>query len=407
MNSEERPSFSLNVGQQEISVDVELLPAEQVPQSQRTATNVARVDIGGREFFAVVGHARAESVDLVVRMRAEPVGTVDRVRAESTEAVAHARADAVNLVAHARADAVAIVAHARAEAVAMLAHARAETVAAVAHARAESVAETMNVVMRITPSEAERNAGVFSKATLDKAAHCVRTEGCLILEDIVNPALVIEARDTFVRKYDRYLDGRNHDDALEVGDRRQMITLDLEPPFDQRELVANSWLCPVLSAAFEGDFVLGAYGVVCSLPAAQRQHIHQDGGDLFPQAALNRMVPTAAITVAIPLLEMNEIHGTTALWPGSHHVDTLGSAEVGEEPLVREGSCVIWDYRLRHAGTPNRSPVPRPLLYMTYCRPWFVDHKNYRQQVPVRAPKGFLTGLPDDLRGLLVRAQEC
>jgi hypothetical protein len=263
------------------------------------------------------------------------------------------------------------------------------------------------MVMRITPSEAERNAGVFSKATLDKAAHCVRTEGCLILEDIVNPALVIEARDTFVRRYDRYLDGRNHDDALEVGDRRQMITLDLEPPFDQRELVANSWLCPVLSAAFEGDFVLGAYGVVCSLPAAPRQHIHQDGGDLFPQAALNRMLPTAAITVAIPLLEMNEIHGTTALWPGSHHVDTLGSAEVGEEPLVREGSCVIWDYRLRHAGTPNRSPVPRPLLYMTYCRPWFVDHKNYRQQVPVRAPKGFLTGLPDDLRGLLVRAQEC
>src|SRR5262245_53829002 len=71
------------------------------------------------------------------------------------------------------------------------------------------------MVMRITPSEAERNAGVFSKATLDKAAHCVRTEGCLILEDIVNAALVIEARDTFVRKYDRYLDGRKHDDALE------------------------------------------------------------------------------------------------------------------------------------------------------------------------------------------------
>ena len=152
---------------------------------------------------------------------------------------------------------------------------------------------------------------------------------------------------------------------------------------------------------------MGAYGVVCSLPAAPRQHIHQDGGDLFPQAALNRLLPIVAVTVAIPLLEMNEIHGTTALWPGSHRDETRASAEIGDEPLVREGSCVLWDYRLRHGGTPNRSAVPRPLLYMTYCRPWFMDHKNYRKQAPLRAPKGFLAELPEDLRRLLVRAQEC
>jgi hypothetical protein len=263
------------------------------------------------------------------------------------------------------------------------------------------------VVVRITPSEAERNARAFSNATLDKAANCMRTEGTLILEDIVDPALILEARETFVQRYARYLDGRKHDDALEVGDRRQMITLDLEPPFDQRELLANSWLCSVLSVAFEGDFVLGAYGVVCSLPAAPRQHVHQDGGDLFPQAALNRLLPMAAATVAIPLLEMNEVHGTTAVWPGSHRDETRASAEIGDEPLVREGSCMLWDYRLRHGGTPNRSAVPRPLLYMTYCRPWFMDHKNYRQQVAVRAPKRFLTGLPEDLRRVLARAQEC
>src|SRR5262249_50042596 len=148
----------------------------------------------------------------------------------------------------------------------------------------------------------------------------------------------------------------------------QLITLDLEPPFDRREILANSWLCSVLKAALGDDFILGAYGVVCSLPGAPRQHIHQDGGDLFPQAALNRMLPIAAATVAIPLLEMNETHGTTTLWPGSHRDETRASVEIGDEPLVREGSYVVWDYRLRHSGTPNRSTVPRPLLYMTYCR---------------------------------------
>jgi hypothetical protein len=264
------------------------------------------------------------------------------------------------------------------------------------------------MVMRIMPSEAERNAQAFSSATLGKASLCMRAEGALVLEDIVNPALILKARESFFQKYDRYLDGRKHDDALDVGARRSMITVDLAPPFDRRELFANSWLCPVLKATLEDDFVLGAYGVVCSLPAALTQHIHADGGYLFPaQWGLNLMLPTVAVTVAIPLLEMNEIHGTTALWLGSHRDDTRADTHNGDEPRVREGSCVLWDYRLYHSGTPNRSTVPRPLLYAMYCRPWFVDHANYQKQAPLRVPKHFLANLPEELRRLLVRAQEC
>ena len=263
------------------------------------------------------------------------------------------------------------------------------------------------MVTRIAPSEAESAAGAFSSATLEKASRSLRTDGTLIVEDIFSVKLIQEAREAFFEKYHRYLDGQEHHDALQVGDGRIMITIDLEAPFEARELVANPWLLPLLNAAFDGDFVLGAFGVVCSLPGAGPQRIHQDGGDIFPQAALNRLLPTVAVTVAVPLIEMNEIHGTTALWPGSHHNDTLGSAGTGQEPVVREGSCVFWDYRLRHGGTPNRSQISRPLLTMTYCRAWFVDPKNYHQQAPLRAPKGFRAELPEDLRPLLVRAQEC
>jgi ectoine hydroxylase-related dioxygenase (phytanoyl-CoA dioxygenase family) len=267
------------------------------------------------------------------------------------------------------------------------------------------------MVVRIGPSNLERKCGAFSSATLESATRCLRAEGALILEDIIDPQLVVEARELFFRKYNGYLNEQKHSDALEVGDRRVMVTVDLESPFDRRELLANSWLISVLADVFIGDFVLGAHGVVCSLPGSPMQHIHMDGGDLFGQAELNRVLPTFAVTVAIPLLEMNEIHGTTALWPGSHRDKTrrltAEKNEGGDEPLVREGSCVIWDYRLLHGGTPNRGAVPRPLLYMTYCRSWFMDHKNYRKQPPVRAPKGFMAELPDDLRPLLARAQEC
>jgi hypothetical protein len=279
--------------------------------------------------------------------------------------------------------------------------------------------ETENaMIMRIAPSETEKNTQAFSSATIGRASQCFRMDGTLILEHIINSALIHEARDVFIQRYSRYLDGRKHDDALQVGARRSLITVDVEAPFDRPELFANSWLFSLLNTIFKDDFVLGAFGVVSSLPGAPSQHVHADGGYLFPeQWGLNYMLPTAAVTVAIPLLEMNELHGTTALWLGSHRDETLGpklnhhetraSVEFGEEPLVREGSCVIWDYRLRHSGTPNRSSRPRPLLYSMYCRPWFVDHTNYRMQVPLRVRKRFLIDLPEELRRLLVRAQEC
>src|SRR5262249_2871394 len=56
----------------------------------------------------------------------------------------------------------------------------------------------------------------------------------------------------------------------------------------------------------------------CSLPSALAQHRHSEGGDLFPLAGIDKLLPAAAITVGIPLLEMNEVHGTTAVWLGTH-----------------------------------------------------------------------------------------
>src|SRR5262249_49123788 len=158
-----------------------------------------------------------------------------------------------------------------------------------------------------------------------------------------------------------------------------------EPPFDDSCLFANPYLLSVLSAMLGENLVIGAFGVVCALPSAPAQHIHHDGGDLFQRLDLDRLLPAFAITAAIPLLEMNAINGTTMLWLGSHRDRSRALNEEGIQPVVREGSCMIWDFRLKHSGTPNKGQLPRPLLYLTYCRPWFLDHinfnnKNYQNQ---------------------------
>jgi ectoine hydroxylase-related dioxygenase (phytanoyl-CoA dioxygenase family) len=253
--------------------------------------------------------------------------------------------------------------------------------------------------------------------TVEYASRRLRIDGALIIDDIVDTALIAEARRVFGEAYPRYMDGCGHDDALCVGDLRLIITINLEPPFDDPQLFANPYLLPVLGATLDDGFVIGAIGIVCSLPSAPAQHRHADGGDLFPRSGIDRLLPASAITVGIPLLEMNEVHGTTALWLGSHrdasripNSDPSIPNEEGIKPVVREGSCMLWDFRLRHGGTPNRSALPRPLLYLTYCRPWFLDHLNYGKnnprQKPLLAKKDFWAGLSKQHQCLLTRAQE-
>jgi ectoine hydroxylase-related dioxygenase (phytanoyl-CoA dioxygenase family) len=104
---------------------------------------------------------------------------------------------------------------------------------------------------------------------------------------------------------------------------------------------------------------------------------------------------------------MNERFGTTALCPGSHLDYREAVSTKGFEPVIPTGSCVFWDYRLLHAGTANRSAVPRPLLYLMCCRPWFLDHVNYLRQAPLRASKHWLSTLSKENRSLLARARSC
>jgi len=174
------------------------------------------------------------------------------------------------------------------------------------------------MILRIVPSEAERVAAELGSETIEQALRSFRIDGALIIENIVDTAIISEARRVFGKAYSHYLDGSEHEDAAKVGGRRLLITIKLEPPFDDPQLFATPYLLSLLRAELDDGFVISAFGVVCSLPSAPAQHRHHDGGILFPGSGFDRLLPAAAITVGIPLVEMNEVHGTTALWLGSH-----------------------------------------------------------------------------------------
>ncbi len=237
-------------------------------------------------------------------------------------------------------------------------------------------------------------------STPESCAEQFRRHGCLLVRDLLPRELVSQLGEVYCERYARYFDEDRPGDALKVGSRRFMVTLEMEMPFLDAALYANPLVLPVLQQLLGSDLVLGSFASVTSLPGAKDQHLHRDNPLLFGPV-LNRFLPPHAVNLFIPLREFNATNGTTRLMPGSHlKPDEEGKATPGLDPTVPLGCGLLVDYRLFHHGTANLSDQPRPMLYCVYHRPWFKDYQNYRQQPFMKISPERLAAIPEEHRGL-------
>lgn len=243
-------------------------------------------------------------------------------------------------------------------------------------------------LLRIACTPDEHTAGTLAPDKISAAVSALaRTHGAVAFDGVFGRDVIEDLRSSFDNRYAAYFREDLHDDALPVGNRRMMLTIEISGAFNDDRLFANRLLDPVLQATLGPDFVMSGYGGVISLPGAKAQHLHRDHSTLFGDLDLRVPLPCFAITCAIPLIDMNLITGTTRLYLGGHRRPKEDYAKiVPVEPAVPAGSVLMWDYLLPHAGTPNCSDQVRPLLYFTYSRPWFRDARNYGRQQPISLP---------------------
>lgn len=245
--------------------------------------------------------------------------------------------------------------------------------------------------------------------TLEQAARTFMARGGLLVEGVFQPDLLKALRDEF----DLYLAMPAEQLApisCSVGDRRIMVSIALRGAFASPELYGNPKLLPLLAALLGEDYVLDSCVAVCALPGAGAQHVHADHPPLFGNDFLDALLPPFGVTLVIPLRDIDLTCGTTAVWEGSHRsLDSAGRlARLSQSwdharatlPATKVGDCYLMDYRLIHAGTPNRSMEPRTLLYLVYTRPWFRDAVNFSAQAPLRMGPVEKEHVPDQLRGL-------
>jgi ectoine hydroxylase-related dioxygenase (phytanoyl-CoA dioxygenase family) len=242
------------------------------------------------------------------------------------------------------------------------------------------------------------------------AAELFQQHGALFLENAFPESLIKKVSKAFEEKYlslsTKELKKR---DAL-VGDRRYMITVDIKKPFNNPGLYANPVLMPILESLLSVHLRIASFGVVVAKPDADDQPIHLDHPPLFGGHSACDELPPYAVTLVVPLVDITEERGPTAIWTGTHRspdrlqrlrqlMENPDYSEA-EKPTTKLGDAYMMDYRVIHGGLANNSDVVRPILYLVYSRPWFRDGFNFSSQPSVQIGKKQIRKAPERWRGL-------
>ena len=256
--------------------------------------------------------------------------------------------------------------------------------------------------VRVSPEE--RDSGQFSSEKTDLASSLFRQHGALVVENVFDVDMLQAIKKLILDRYDSYFEPREYDDCLRLGDKRHMVTLDIEGPINSPDLYDNPFISAITKKILGKDFILGAINIGVSLPDSRNQSIHKDYPPLFDEDDEFRdNIPCFALAVLIPLVQHSHTVGTTLVIKDSHKIDHIEAQKLpGQAPLLEIGSCLMIDYRVGHQGLANSSEdVVRPLLTLIFHRPWFRDCVNYRKQLPVKIDDAAFNSAPERLKELV------
>lgn len=210
-------------------------------------------------------------------------------------------------------------------------------------------------------------------AAINAAVAIFRREGVVVLDDLIDPALLKRCRRQIEERADGW-DVPNRERHLGSFPGRHTANLVIDGAIAEPDIFASPILRALDKIILGPDCVLESFGLLVSLPGAPDQERHFDGL-LFEEAELDALLPAAAISIAVPLVQLDEQTGTTAFWRRSHRRHYQGGPP-DFAPLVPVGSALLWDFRSVHSGRANHSDLPRPVLFSVHSRDWWMEPKR-------------------------------
>lgn len=235
----------------------------------------------------------------------------------------------------------------------------------------------------VASGRAEMTAGIsrFGGEAADEAAEALLRDGVVALEGLWPAQRIDELALALRQSIPGAFDTRAPlpEDIWVVGTKR----INGLVPIAGRmagciDLLQNPALLALLDKVLGNNWVYESFGVISSFPGSTVQKLHSDSPHLFEDKTIAAMLPPFALTISIPLVDVDEVNGSTEFLPGTHRI--LQSPETADGSVwnaVLRGNCMIWDFRVRHRGQPNNSAEPRPMFYATACRAFWQDSTNF------------------------------
>jgi hypothetical protein len=241
----------------------------------------------------------------------------------------------------------------------------------------------------VTPTAAERAAGRFDGAALQRAVTALQTDGFVAINDVVDHTHLDRLRERMSEDLEKIRAMPVVPHNFVWGNIQQNPPPDADLVFG--DVVANPFVCQVTRALLGSGAFNECLTGNTNVPGSGLQPVHVDDGQLWPNLSVAH--PPARLVVNLALSETTEENGAIELWPGTH-LDTRmvigNSIRVPEEhvaarravrgPLLgatRKGAVLIRDMRLWHRGTPNHSAAPRFMIAMIHSVAWYRRQRRF------------------------------
>ena len=242
----------------------------------------------------------------------------------------------------------------------------------------------------------EIRTGKMTPEHLQTAVNAVREDGYVLLNELIDPAIMAVLRDKMLEDVDAILARKDVPFNFNVGNLQQ----DPPPimPYLYREVLVNDIVISITRAMLGAGLKNSFYSGNTALPhSTSRQPAHADIGQLWPD--LEVPTPPFALVVNVLPVDVSAENGSTEIWPGTHKDTSVfvqkGDIKVSADKLeeqrriappfqysAKAGSVVVRDMRLWHAGMPNHTSTPRPMIAMIHTVSWWGG------EAPLTFPRG-------------------
>ena len=244
----------------------------------------------------------------------------------------------------------------------------------------------------ITPAEIE--SGLMTEQHLAAAVRAVQEDGFVVLKDAVDPAHIAVLRERMFADVEAFVKRPDAPFNFNTGNVQQDPPP--FPPYLFRDVLCNDMAIAVTKNVIGPGIRSNFYSGNTAIRSEQRQPVHADMGQLW--RSLPTATPAFACVVNVALVDFSPENGSTEIWPGTHTDTTISLYDdikippsaldawrertTPLQPTMSAGSLLIRDIRLWHAGMPNHTDTPRPMIAMIHYARW------WENGAPLKFPKG-------------------